>query len=82
VLRSSAVALVIADSFSATADDLFPPTADLRAAAGDTPVALLTGYPIEDDAARAAGFVGVIAKPFELEDLVARVRRWTRGGEA
>jgi two-component system KDP operon response regulator KdpE len=47
----------------------------VRAAAGDTPVAIFSAHPPRTFAGwRARGFAGLVSKPFDLDDLVATVR--------
>lgn len=77
LLQHYSFALVLTDSFSTTPSDLFSPTAALREAAGATGVVLLTAYRVDEADARTAGFAGVLPKPFDVTDLLTRVRQWT-----
>jgi PAS domain S-box-containing protein len=75
LLQTERVALVITDSFSATAAGVLAATAPLRAAAGGTPVLLVTGYSLDEAAVQAAGFAGLLGKPFDLDALLAHIAR-------
>ena len=66
--------LVITDGFSRMADAVLANLAELREAAGVTPVALFTGHRLELASVRAAGFRDLIEKPFEVEALERQVR--------
>jgi CheY-like chemotaxis protein len=66
--------LVITDGFSRTAGAALVNTAELRAAAGITPVALFTAHKLEPASVQAAGFRDLIEKPFDLEALERQVR--------
>jgi CheY-like chemotaxis protein len=67
-------ALVIADSFAATARQALERLAPLREAAAPAPVLLFTAHRDADAASvQAAGFGGLLPKPFDIDDLLARV---------
>jgi len=66
--------LVITDSFGRVPAAALIEPAAVVAAAGATPVVLFTAHPVDLDAARAAGFHAVLAKPFERETFIATVR--------
>jgi DNA-binding response OmpR family regulator len=74
LLREVAFDLVITDSFRRPPTVVLSSAADLLAAAGGTPVALFTAQPVELDAALAAGFRDLLAKPFDLDTLARQVR--------
>jgi DNA-binding NtrC family response regulator len=74
LLREVAFDLVITDSFSQTRAAILTSTTDIVAAAGTTPVALFTGHRVELEAAVAAGFRDLLAKPFDLDTLERQVR--------
>jgi CheY-like chemotaxis protein len=78
LLREVAFDLVITDSLSRTAAAVLTSAADVLAAAGATPVALFTAHRVELDAARAAGFRDLLAKPFDLATLEQQVRALLR----
>jgi PAS domain S-box-containing protein len=71
LLQAERVALVITDSFSPTAAGVLAATAPLRAAAPATPVLLVTGHVLDE----AAGFAGLLGKPFDLDALLAHIAR-------
>ncbi len=73
-LAHTPVDLVLTDSFSPSVTTVLAVPQPLLAAAGSTPVVLLTGYGVTDDEARGAGFAGVIGKPFAFDDLLDQVR--------
>jgi CheY-like chemotaxis protein len=74
LLREVAFDLVITDAFSNTPAAVLAGTTEILAAAGGTPVALFTAHQVELDAALAAGFADLLAKPFELDTLERQVR--------
>jgi DNA-binding response OmpR family regulator len=51
-----------------------PAVLGILAAAAGTPVLLLSARPLGREAARAAGFCDALPKPFDIDDLVGRVR--------
>lgn len=66
--------LVIADSFAATARQALDRLAPLRDAAKPAPVLLFTAHRDADaSVVQAAGFGGLLPKPFDIDDLLARV---------
>ncbi|HLZ71743.1 MAG TPA: response regulator [Dehalococcoidia bacterium] len=74
VLRATSVDLVIADSFAATAAAALTRLAALRDLARPAPVLLFTGHrDVPELAARAAGYAGMLPKPFDIDELLARV---------
>jgi CheY-like chemotaxis protein len=74
VLRRVLPALVVADSFSSSSTDAISRLQPLRELAAPAPVLLFTAHrDITEEAARAAGFAGVLPKPFDIDDLLARV---------
>jgi two-component system response regulator GlrR len=79
-LRRSRYHLVLADTMGPIvtweSGPHWEPLEVLRAAAGATPVAILTAYPAEAFAEYGErGFADLLPKPFELEDLMAVVER-------
>jgi len=66
--------LVVTDSFSPLPNGVFTEPAALLAAAGNTPLALLTAHPVELEEAQARGFKDVIRKPFDLGVMERQVR--------
>ena len=80
LIEQVAFDLVITDGFSrAAAAGVLASSAAVIQAAEVTPVALFSAHPIELDAAQAAGFQDIIAKPFDLESLERQVRTLLRG---
>jgi DNA-binding response OmpR family regulator len=72
-LQESPVDLVLTDAFSSTPTDTLEATAELRQAAGETPIVLLTAHVVDADAVRDAGFAASIAKPFDVDLLLKQV---------
>ena len=66
--------LVITDSFRRGMEPVLLARADLLQAAGATPVALFTAHRAELPEAQAAGFAGLLAKPFDIAEFVAWAR--------
>jgi len=74
VLESVPIDLVVADSFSDTARDALNRLSVLRDANGSTPVMIFTAHrDLDDERAKTEGFAGVLRKPFDIDDLLARV---------
>ncbi len=66
--------LILADG-CCTSYAAFAATAPrIHAAAGGTPVLLLSALPLEEDQARVHGFHDVLPKPFDIDELLQRVR--------
>lgn len=73
-LPCGGIALVIADSFASTAASAVGRLAPLMRAAGATPVLLFTAHRDMTLAeTRAAGFAGLLPKPFDIDELLERV---------
>ncbi len=74
IVRTLPVDLVIADSFAPTAGAALRLLAELRDLALPAPVLLFTGHrDVPEAAARAAGYAGMLPKPFDIDELLARV---------
>ncbi|MHB8574957.1 MAG: response regulator [Dehalococcoidia bacterium] len=74
VARALRLSLVIADSFSGTGRQALERLRELREAAEPAPVLLFTAHrDVGEEAARAAGYTGVLPKPFDIDDLLMRV---------
>jgi CheY-like chemotaxis protein len=74
VVRTLPLDLVIADSFAPTAAAALRLLAELRDLARPAPVLLFTGHrDVPEAAARAAGYAGLLPKPFDIDELLARV---------
>ena len=78
-LRESTFDLVLADGLSRDPEQAFATALTVLRAAGDTPVVLFTAHRREPDEVRAAGFAELISKPFNIDDLVERVRALVGG---
>ncbi len=66
--------LVIADSFSSTARDALVRLDALRLAAAPAPLLIFTAHrDIDEPAVRQSGYAGMLPKPFDIDDLLARV---------
>ena len=66
--------LVLTDSFSQASGAALVTAAELREAAGGTPVVLFTAHRLELDAVQAAGFRDLIEKPFDVGDFERAIR--------
>ncbi len=66
--------LILADGCCTTRAAFEATAPRILAAAAGTPVVLLSALPLEPDEARAHGFRDALPKPFDIDDLVARVR--------
>jgi len=66
--------LVITDGFSQIPGAVFVNTADVIRSAGVTPVALFSAHRVDRELAQAAGFVDLIAKPFDVDTMVRQVK--------
>jgi DNA-binding response OmpR family regulator len=73
-LAEDRVELVVADTESRAPASAWTGVLALRAAAGPTPILLTTGHGFDASDVRAAGFAGLLPKPFDLDALEARVR--------
>jgi CheY-like chemotaxis protein len=68
--------LVIADSFAATARDALDRLGGLREAADPAPTLVFTAHrDVDETRVQAAGYAGLLPKPFDIDDLLARVSR-------
>lgn len=65
--------LVLADLFATTARDPLRSLAELLERAQPTPVGVMTSWKVTPAEVAAHGFAFLLAKPFELDDLFARV---------
>lgn len=79
--------IIVTDGDCRTVDELAVTSRRLLHLASDTPVLLLSSLDIEPAVIRVAGFADVIAKPFDIDVLVSRVRalvdaRAGRGADA
>jgi len=66
--------LILADGCYTTHAAFATAAPRILAAAGGTPVVLLSALSLEPDKARAHGFRDALPKPFDIDDLVACVR--------
>jgi CheY-like chemotaxis protein len=83
VLRAVTPAVIIADSFSSSSTEALQRLQPLLRAGAPAPVFLFTGHrDVSEETARAAGFAGILPKPFDIDALLARIAAVTaRGGE-
>jgi CheY-like chemotaxis protein len=65
--------LILTDLFVMTPDDPLRSVVALRQRAQPTPVGILTGWHLSYDAARRNGFVCLIRKPFDLDEILTAV---------
>lgn len=73
-------ALVLADTAGATAADPWSGLEAVRDAAGDTPVVVFSAHhPRVFADFHERGFAGLVAKPFDLDTLLATVRHLVGG---
>lgn len=82
-LRTTSACLVLLDLYDPPDLATFALLHPLLLAAGSTPVGLITAWHVEEEQARRAGFDFVLAKPFDLEDLLWLIEqslRWRSGG--
>ena len=79
LLQHSGFDLILTDGFSSTPHGALEATAPLLEAAVNTPVALFSGhtFPLAD--VHAAGFRGVIAKPFDIDLFEQQVKSYLSG---
>ena len=70
--------LVLCDLFATSARDPLRSVEDLRERAQPTPVGVMTSWKVTSEAAAARGFTFLLPKPFELDDLFARVAEAVR----
>jgi DNA-binding response OmpR family regulator len=73
-LEQQTVSLVLTDSFSLSPAGAVEGAQLLCERAGSAPVALMTGHRVDLREALERGYCDVILKPFELDDLVRRVK--------
>lgn len=74
-LTCAPIALVIVDSFAATAHAALERLRGLLRVAGNVPVLLFTAHrDLDDRQALEAGFAGLLPKPFDIDELLERVR--------
>src|SRR5579875_2199934 len=74
VLGAAPIALGIADSFATTAAASVEKLRPLLAAAESRPGLLFTAHrDLSAEQARAAGFAGLVRKPFDIDELLAQV---------
>jgi DNA-binding response OmpR family regulator len=77
------ISLVIADSFATTAREALDRLSGLRQASAPAPVLLFTGHrDVAEPAVLAAGYAGLLPKPFDIDDLLERVGRAIDGRAA
>jgi CheY-like chemotaxis protein len=72
-LRHVRFDLVLTDLFGITPAAGLAAVLPVLRAARSTPVGLCTGYPLNAETARAAGFAFIVPKPFEIEMLLTEI---------
>jgi len=73
LVDAQAFRLILTDLFGHRGRDALGSVAGLRERASPTPVGIMTGWDVSAEEATRAGFAFLIPKPFDLEDLVARL---------
>jgi CheY-like chemotaxis protein len=73
-LRADVFDLVLTDGLSSDRARAWQNALAVLRMAGRTPVALFTAHAVDEEAARAAGFLAVIRKPFDVDALANCVR--------
>lgn len=68
-LRAERYAVVVTDLYVTRGQEGMESVGALLEAAGTTPVVVVTGWPVEEEAAKAAGVRVVVSKPFEVEEV-------------
>jgi len=82
LVRQDAIALVLTDAFATSTGDHLTATDGLRSTVTGIPVVLVTGHTVDEGEALAAGFAGVVAKPFDIDALLMVIARLLAGGES
>jgi len=72
-LREGRYDVVVTDLYVTRGQEELESIAALLREAGATPVGVMSGWPVEEEVARAAGVAFVLRKPFALEELVRAV---------
>jgi CheY-like chemotaxis protein len=83
-LAANTFDLLLCDSFSSDHRQALTASSAIRQAAGSMPAVLLTGHTVERGEALATGFLDVLSKPFDFDDLLRCVQRLLSeaGGQA
>lgn len=74
-LREGRYAVVVTDLYVTRGQEELESIAALLREARATPVGVMSGWPVEDEVARAAGVAFVLRKPFAVEELVRAVEK-------
>jgi DNA-binding response OmpR family regulator len=74
LLQEEEVDLILTDGFSETPDGVFESLAPLLTAADGVPIALMTAHQLATNVVEGSGFCALIAKPFDVDMLLGRVR--------
>lgn len=72
-IEERAYDLIVTDLFPTPAGDLLHDVSELRAKAHPTPVMIMTAHRLDADATQKRGFCAVLAKPFDLDELLVSV---------
>lgn len=72
-VEEQAYDLIITDLFPSPSGDLLHAVTELRASADPTPVMVMTAHRVDLDAVQQRGFCAVLAKPFDLDELLLTV---------
>lgn len=63
--------VILAELLEARPGDLFRSSRRFQFLAEPTPIALMTGWNVTQEEAISRGFVGLLSKPFDVDDLLA-----------
>ncbi len=74
-LRGERYEVVVTDLYVTRGQEGVESIGGLLREAGEVPVVVVSGWPVEEEEARAAGIASVLRKPFGLEELVQVVRQ-------
>ena len=78
-LREHQYEVVVTDLYVTRGQEGVESIGGLLREAGETPVVVVSGWPLDEEEARAAGVAGVLRKPFVVEELVQVVEQARRG---
>ncbi len=70
VLEERRFDVILAELLEARPGDLFRSARHFQSLAEPTPIALMTGWNVTQEEAFSRGFVGLLCKPFDVDDLL------------